>query len=273
MNMNSLQPLSLSLWVVKLLASAMALAGLSTAHADLTETITRVKPSVVIVGTYAATNSPRFALRGTGFVVGNGNWAVTNAHVIPEPAEPDQEAKLVVQVRTEARGLTGQGDLNMRLAKVLDVDRVHDLALLQFDGAPVPRLTFRDSDLVREGQAVAFMGFPIGGVLGFSAVTHRGSVSSITPIALPITNAQQLNARTVASLRNGTFNILQLDATAYPGNSGGPLFDPESGDLVGVINMVFVKATKESVLSNPSGISYAIPSNFVQQLVQKNRPN
>jgi S1-C subfamily serine protease len=243
------------------------------AHADTVETIAKVKPSVVIVGTYSATRSPRFALRGTGFVVGKGNWAITNAHVIPEGAEAELDTKLVVQVRTAPKGLTGQDDLNMRQATVVDVDKLHDLALLQFDGAPVPQLAIRNSDTVREGQSVAFMGFPIGGVLGYSAVTHRGMVSSVTPIALPTANAQQLNARTIASLRSGTFNIFQLDATAYPGNSGGPLFDPEGGELVGVINMVFIKRTKEAILSEPSGISYAIPSNFVLQILQRNGLN
>ena len=58
----------------------------STAQADVPETIAHVKPSVVIVGTFNVTNSPRFSLRGTGFVVGHGNWVITNAHVIPDGA-------------------------------------------------------------------------------------------------------------------------------------------------------------------------------------------
>ena len=241
------------------------------ACAQVPETIARVKPSIVIVGTYNATNSPRFNLRGTGFVAGNGNWVVTNAHVIPDGAEADLASKLVVQVRVDAKGQAAQGELAMRQATVLEVDKLHDLALLQFDGAPVPKLTLRDSDTVREGQSIAFMGFPIGGALGFSPVTHRGMVSSITPIALPSATAQQLNARTIASLRSGSFHIFQLDATAYHGNSGGPMFDAETGDVLGVINMVFVKGTKESALTNPSGISYAIPSKFVQQLMQRRK--
>jgi serine protease Do len=232
---------------------------------DLAAAIAKVKPSVVIVGTFKLTNSPRFSLRGTGFVVGEGNWAVTNAHVLPDGAEIDLDAKIVVQVRQ------GQSDLQMRFATVLEVDKTRDLALLQFEGPPVPKLTLKDSDAVREGQSIAFMGFPIGGALGFSAVTHRGVVSSITPIALPTANAQQLNARTLSSLRSGSFDIFQLDATAYPGNSGGPMFDAETGEVLGVINMVFVKGTKESALTNPSGISYAIPGKFVNQLMQRRR--
>jgi len=225
----------------------------TVALADVPEAVARVRPSVVIVGTFNVTDSPRFSLRGTGFVVGDGNWVVTNAHVIPDGAVVDAANQLVVQVRIETRG---QPELQMRQATVMEVDKLHDLALLQFDGAPAPK----------------FMGFPIGGALGFSRVTHRGMVPPITPIALPGASAQQPNARAISSLRSGSFNIFQLDATAYPGNSGGPMFDTETGDVLGVINMVFVKNTRESALTNPTGISYAIPSKFCQPVVPTRKP-
>lgn len=231
--------------------------------ADLSRSITKVKPSVVLVGTYKSTNSPRFSLRGTGFVVGNGNMVVTNAHVLPQPADQDLEATVVVHVRD------AQDELNMRGATVLEVDRTHDLALLRIDGPAAPALALGDSNAVQEGQAVAFTGFPIGGALGFSPVTHRATISSIAAAALPTANSQQLNAKTIRSLRGGSFDIFQLDGTAYPGNSGGPLFDPESGAVLGVVNMVFVKGTREAALTHPSGISYAIPSRFVAQMLER----
>ncbi|MDD3381539.1 MAG: serine protease, partial [Rugosibacter sp.] len=56
-------------------------------------------------------------------------------------------------------------------------------------------------------------------------------------------------------------------ATAYPGNSGGPLFDPDTGEVIGILNMVFVKSTKESALEKPSGISYAIPARYLDELL------
>ena len=236
-----------------------------SSSSGLIDVVARVKPAIVIVGTFKATNSPRFTLRGTGFVVGDGNFAVTNAHVIPEGLEKDPESKIVIQARTP------QNELQARLATVLEIDKPRDLALLQFDGPPVPKLSIRDSDAVREGQSIAFMGFPIGGALGFSPVTHRGIISSITAIALPSSNSTQLNARNVASLRSGGFNVFQLDATAYPGNSGGPMFDADTGEVIGVINMVFVKGTKESALTNPSGISYAIPSKYVMELLARHK--
>jgi len=241
-------------------------------RADVSVVIAKVKPSVVIVGTFKPTNSPRFALRGTGFVVGQdqastGNLIITNAHVLAQPAELDLEAVLVVQIRVR------HGEWQMRLATVVEVDKAHDLALLRFEGPAVSALTVGDSDQVREGQAVAFMGFPIGGALGFSPVTHRGMVSSIAVAALPAATASQLNDKSIRTLRGAgdNFNIFQLDGTAYPGNSGGPLFDPDTGHVLGVVNMVAIKGIRESALTHPSGISYAIPSGFVKQLLERSR--
>jgi len=73
----------------------------------------------------------------------------------------------------------------------------------------------------------------------------------------------------VSRLAGGPYKVLQLDGTAYPGNSGSPLFDPESGAVVGAINMVFVKGTRESALTQPSGISYAIPVQPLAELIRK----
>jgi len=249
-------PVAVAVAVAALALSAPALADL------LPDTVARIKPSIVVVGTYRATDSPRFRMRGTGFVVADGNHAITNAHVLPEATENRTGMTLVLQVRKPG------GELSMRQATLLQVDRVRDLALMRFEGAAAPALRVGDSNTVREGQAVAFTGFPIGGVLGFSTVTHRALISSITPAAMPTPSARVLNEATIRSVRAGAFDIFQLDGTAYPGNSGGPLFDPATGDVLGVVNMVFIKGSRESALTHPSGISYAIPSRFVTELIE-----
>ena len=245
-----------------LLAAACSALALP-ARADLVAAIAAVKPSLLIVGAYKETNNPRFGMAGTGFVVGDGNFAITNAHVI-ERLPDEARGSLVVQVPGGA-----PRSWQTRRATLVEVDAAHDLALLRFDGAAAPALALRDSDTVREGQSVAFMGFPIGGALGFTPVTHRGTISALTPVALPTASARQLSAAAIHRLREGNFDIFQLDATAYPGNSGGPLFDPETGEVLGVVNMGVIKGTKESALSNPSGISFAVPARFVAQLLQK----
>jgi S1-C subfamily serine protease len=250
-------------WLLLSAAAALWLPS-ATAHAQYVDLIAKTKPSILIVGTYKATNSPRFALRGTGFAVGDGNLAITNAHVLPKADEPLDGAELVVQVR---RG----SELHVRGATVLEIDRLHDLALLRFAGDPVPALALGNSDTVKEGQEVAYTGFPIGGALGFSPVTHRGMVSSITPIVLPAANDQRLSARAIRNARDGSFDIFQLDGTAYPGNSGGPVFDPATSQVVAVINMVYVRGNRETALSQPSGITYAIPANFIGPLLQRHQ--
>lgn len=237
-----------------------------TRAVELPEMIERVKPSVVVVGTHQLTRSPQFVMRGTGFVVGDGRQVATNAHVLPEALDVAAGETLVVVART---GTTGA---QQRPARALAVDKIHDIALLRIDGQALPAVSLHESEPVKEGQSVAFTGFPIGGVLGLIPVTHRGIVSAITPIVLPGANARQLNARVVQQIRSGSFDVYQLDATAYPGNSGGPLYELNRGEVIGIINMVFVKESKESVLSKPSGISFAIPVRFLRELMEKPNP-
>jgi len=234
-----------------------------SAHAGLVEIIAQVKPSVLAVGTFNSLANPRFGFRGTGFVVGDGNLLVTNAHVLPEAGSAERDHKLVVLLRRDGR------DTEIVAARIVKVDKGSDLAVLRFDGPAQPALPLAEAKLLREGLSIALMGFPIGGALGFSPVTHRGIISAITPIALPAGGSGQLNERAIRRLRQGSFNILQLDATAYPGNSGGPVFDAETGEVVGVINMVLVKGSKETALTHPSGISYAIPVGFVRELLNE----
>lgn len=236
--------------------------GLTAAHADFPDVIEKVKPSIVAIGTYKKTQSPPFVFRGTGFVFGDGNQVATNAHVLPNTSGPDDPA-LAVLIR-------GKGsDGSLRLAKVVERNPERDLAVIRFDGPSLPVLKLGDSSSVREGQAIAFTGFPIGGALGYSPVTHRGIVSAITPIGIPSGNASQLNTQLIHQLKRGAFDVFQLDATAYPGNSGSPVYESYTGTVIGVINMVFVKGSKEAAISAPSGITYAIPVNDLHRLLQR----
>lgn len=243
-----------------LLALAMLLP--ATLRADLVTILPQIKPSIVAVGTYQRTRSPAFQFRGTGFVVGDGRLVATNAHVLPEAVAADNMELLVVVVPTEDQKAV------VRPVSRGPSDKGRDLALLRLEGgSPLPALKLAGSAAVQEGQAVAFTGFPIGNVLGMTPVTHRGIVSAITPIGIPQANARNLDPALVRRLAHDVFRVYQLDATAYPGNSGSPLYDPANGKVIGVMNMVFVKSTKENVLSDPSGISYAIPIEYLDKLL------
>ncbi|WP_228026977.1 S1 family peptidase [Pseudaquabacterium pictum] len=250
---------------------ALLLAGLAwatataPARAGLPEVVAAARPAVVAIGVFDPLASPRFTFRGTGFGVGDGRLVATNAHVLPD--DPQALAQLALLPAGAPR--TGnEAQLPVRKLVVVSVDRLRDLAVLRLEGPPLPTLTLATQP-AREGQAVALIGFPLGGLLGFSPVTHRGIVASIAPFALPPPDAARLDAAAVARLRQPPFDIYQLDATAYPGNSGGPLLDAETGQVLGLVNMVLVKNGRESLLSSPSGISYAIPVSHLRALIDR----
>lgn len=230
--------------------------------ADNSAAIERIKGSVVAVGTVQPMRTPLFKFLGSGFAVGDGTVVATNAHVLPALLAPDSKETLSIVIP----GPNGQAQV--REASRLASDAAHDLALLKVDGAPLPPLALRDSDGVKEGELFLFTGFPIGSVLGPYPATHRSMVAAITPIAIPPAGSGGLDARMIRQLASGAFPIFQLDATAYPGNSGSPLYDPATLEVVGVINMVFVKGTKEAALTQPSGITYAIPARHLQTLLR-----
>lgn len=230
------------------------------ADGDLSAAILRIKPSVVAVGTYLPTRNPAFSFRGTGFVVGDGLMVATNAHVLPDKLDSGQSEVLAI-ARVEE-----DGRINVRSVSRLASDPAHDLALVRVTGgSPLPALVLEER-APKEGQSIGFTGFPLGAALGMRPVSHRGIISSITPIGTPSARAQDLSANLIRRLEKG-FDILQLDATAYPGNSGSPLFDAQSGAVLGVVNMVFVKGAKETALSQPSGITYAIPVMYLKRLI------
>jgi serine protease Do len=249
-------------WLV-LTALWIFLVGPATLADNTVSTIERVKASVVAVGTFERTRVPAFQFRATGFAVGDGSLVATNAHALPAMLDSERRETLAVAIPVPGR------EPQIREAREIAVDTGTDLAVLKINGAPVPPLKLGGLDSVKEGQSVLFTGFPIGGVLGVFAATHRGMVAAITPIAIPPALAANLDPRVFRRLTTGSFPVLQLDATAYPGNSGSPVYDPESGEVLGIINMVFVKGTKEAALTQPSGITYAIPAKHLQALVTK----
>ena len=146
----------------------------------------------------------------------------------------------------------------MRKATLVASSDYYDLAVLKVDGVPMPAMTLGQEEFLPEGSSIAYTGFPIGAVLGLYPVTHRGMIASITPVIIPVSDTRQMSLVMLKRMRN-PFMVYQLDGTAYPGNSGSAMYSVETGEVVGIINKVFVQSSKEAVISNPSGITYAIP--------------
>jgi S1-C subfamily serine protease len=243
-----------------LLTTALLVAAIPvTGHADQADTVDRAKSSIVAVGTFQATRNPRFQFLGTGFAVRRGDIVATCAHVIPISLNRELRETLVVALP----GATSEAEL--RVAHLMRTERQHDIALLKLDGPPLRPMQLGSSARVRDGQRYFFTGFPIGAAIGIYPATHQALIAGSVPLAIPLPDTKQLDTNLIRRLSDPNYPIFQLDATAYPGSSGSPLYSPETGEVVGIVNMVFVKGTKEAALSSPSGISYAIP---IQHLIE-----
>lgn len=247
------------------IAILIALPSIGLAQSGGPGAIEQIKPSIVAVGTFQRTRNPQFRFLGTGFAVGNGSFIVTNEHVLPKILDSEQNESVVIAL--PSAGAKAQ----VRAARKVASEASADLALLKIDGPPLRPLRLGNSERAREGETYLFTGFPIGDVIGLFPVTHRAMISAVTPIAIPAARANQLEPRALRQLAEGAYSIFQLDATAYPGNSGSPLYHPETAEVVGIINMVFVKGTKETALTEPSGISYAIPIQHLKDLLERSR--
>ena len=232
-----------------------------SARADVAATLLNVKPAVVGVGTYSPTGRPRANLKGTGFAVLDGSYVVSCAHIFAQPLDTEKNETIAVFLGRDRQ-------MSARTAQLIAVDKAHDLALLKVSGTPLATLKLGDSTQAREGWQLYFTGYPLGSVLGLNPSTHRAGLAAIIPIFTPVASASQLNIRALKQAGDA-YEVFELDAIAYPGNSGSPLWHPDTGEVLGVLNSVYVKGAKETALSAPSGISYAIPAKYVRALLEQ----
>jgi len=151
----------------------------------------------------------RSSALGSGFVISEDGYVVTNNHVIEKADE------------IEVEFFSGES----LAATVVGTDPKTDIALLKVEPEqPLPFVSFGDSDTARVGDWVLAMGNPLG--QGFSL------------------SAGIVSARNRAL--SGTYDdYIQTDAAINRGNSGGPLFNM-AGDVVGV-NTAILSPTGGSI--------------------------
>lgn len=164
---------------------------------------------------------------GTGFLISEDGFLLTNYHVIKHADE------IFVFLH----------DTNdVQQIKVIGVDPVMDLALLKINtSVKLPYLPLADSDKVRIGDPVVAVGNPYG--LAFSMTT--GVISAKNRTLSPGT-------------RQGNFEqFIQTSALINPGNSGGPLINL-FGEVVAINTAIIAKA---------QGLGFAVPSNVAKELI------
>lgn len=173
------------------------------------------------------------AAKGSGFVVSDEGYILTNYHVIE-----DSESVTVAAY-----------DGSEYDAAVIGFDESNDIAVLKIEDANLKAVTLGDSDLLRVGDEVIAIGNPLG-ELTFSMT--KGYVSALN--------------RPVQLSSNVSMSLIQTDCAINSGNSGGALFNM-NGEVVGITNAKYSSsgsATEASI----EGIGFAIPINSVYEIVQ-----
>ncbi len=226
---------------------------------NLVETLKKIKPSIIAIGTYHPLSKPPVKFYGTGFVYSKDGHAITAEHVISAIYQKDDIDNLYAFS-------PDTGSSKKVRIKVITENKRYDLSIIKLEGSGFSYVNLGNSSNVEEGQHIALCGYPYGPVFGLHPTTHTGIISNISPIAIPVQNMSLLSNKMIRALKD-PYTIFQLDCTAFPGNSGGPLFIPETGEVIGVLNSAFIKVTKENKQIS-TGISYAIPINYIKELME-----
>lgn len=183
------------------------------------------------------------AATGSGFVLTQDGYIVTNYHVI-EDATKDSSVTIEVSF----------SDGSKYTAKLVGGEQDNDIAVLKIDATGLQPVTLGDSSQLVVGESVYAIGNPLGEL---TYTLTDGIVSALD--RLITTSSQDANGNTVST----TLNVLQTNCAINPGNSGGPLFD-SYGNVVGVVS---AKMTESSSGVSAEGLGFAIPINDVKDII------
>jgi serine protease Do len=166
---------------------------------------------------------------GSGFIISEDGYILTNNHVI------DKADEIIVAL----------SDRRERVAEVVGVDALSDLALLKIDAKGLPKVEVGSSEKLQVGEWVVAIGSPFGFELSVTA----GIVSA--------------KGRSLPGMYNDNYvPYIQSDVAINPGNSGGPLFDLD-GKVVGINSQIFTRS------GGFMGLSFSIPIDVAMEVVEQ----
>lgn len=186
---------------------------------NFSDNIKTVKPSVLLVlsevqapeknymsGEYVFLNNKAY-LPGSGFFISDDGYILTAYHVIK-----DNSGKVFV-------GNYRNNKPNVIEAELISVNKGADIALLKIEGKNLPHVTLGDYEKFSEGMDIGFIGYPLDLTV---PITHKGVISG--------------KGKMLYEDGNEPINVFLINAFVNKGNSGGPLFSADTGEVIGIIN-------------------------------------
>lgn len=200
---------------------------------------------------------------GTGIQSGNGKL-VTCAHVV----EAIGKKKGFILSRFVEKGVSffgshsfsaviryidprsGKGNLGVDLAVIISSPKITNI----YPHRP-PNVKWGDSSKLGVGDPIIIGGYPLGKDMFLLTKTNRGIIQptyyeGIVSAILPATNSEETR-------------LIQITAPSMGGISGGAMFDPKSGKVLGLVT-----SGAESKTGNPLPITYALPSEIIAPFVE-----
>ena len=172
------------------------------------------------------------AASGSGFVISQDGYIVTNYHVI-------EDASKITVTFVDGKSYD---------ATLVGGDEENDIAVLKIDAAGLDTVVIGSSDNLVVGDQVYAIGNPLG-ELTFSLT--GGYVSALD--------------RNVTMSDGRRMNYIQTDTAINSGNSGGPLFD-QYGQVVGIVSAK-LSNNGDSTEASVEGVGFAIPIDNVWNMI------
>jgi serine protease Do len=183
-------------------------------------------------GESSSADKYHFSMLGSGVILTQEGYIVTNNHVIKDADEDSILVKLT--------------DGASYFAQLIGQDPTTDLAVLRIYGTSFPTAYVGSSDDVKVGEFV----YAIGNPLGLETTVTRGIISAL-----------DRDRRVKDEDEEDIHYFIQTDAAINPGNSGGGLFDVE-GKLIGINSAAYTES------GGSMGLGLAIPSNLMRAVVE-----
>ncbi len=261
---------------------------------SLQEALLRAKPGVALVvaevgGAVTVRCGPGAPSRnvtplpyretGTGWFVDPAGWLVTNGHVISAAYRPpdtlirERAAQAIEQACPNAPGASAvpalEPSITVMLANGVQLSATvvkysppaageamsgQDLALLRLEAADMPTLQLADSSSLQIGDRIHVVGFPAV-VLGHELLNATAKMEA------------SVTSGAVSGFRQDRANqpVIQTDAPAAGGNSGGPALN-DAGEVIGVLT--FVSLASDSERTSVQGFNFIIPSAAVTKFLE-----
>lgn len=169
------------------------------------------------------------AVSGSGFIISEDGYILTNFHVIEEAAKGGYEISILTHDGSEY------------IASIVGYEADNDVAVLKIEAENLSAVSLGNSDSMSVGDSIYAVGNPLGEL---EYTMTGGMVSALD---------RDISTYDSASGSYTTINMFQIDAAVNSGNSGGPVYNT-SGQVIGIVTAKYSNTGVE-------GLGFAVPIN------------